>query len=239
MLELITRALLHPLDYIGFFRKRTLVLKEHIDEGNNIYSFVFTSDTPFTWKAGQHGVFSFPHKKVSGKTWRAFSIASAPYEKVVRIATVIKDEPSDFKRQLLALTPGETITLHGPFGEMYVRPHMKHIVGIAGGIGITPFRALIHALHEGSLDTKLTLIYSAVGSHIYKSKFDEILPHKNIRIIYTHTPQEVEHELSALTSQYKDATYFLSGSPGMITALRKALIRQSIKDIVNDTFKGY
>jgi ferredoxin-NADP reductase len=238
MLELIIRALLHPLDYIGFFRKRTLVLKERIDEGNNIYSFVFTSDTHFTWKAGQHGVFSFPHKKVSGKTWRAFSIASAPEEGVVRITTIIKDEPSDFKRQLLALTPGETITLHGPFGEMYVRPHMKHIIGIAGGIGITPFRALIYALHEGSLDTKLTLIYSAIGVHTYKTAFDA-LQHKNIRIIYTHTPQEVEHELSALTSQHKGATYFLSGSPGMITALRKALIRQGIKDIVNDTFKGY
>ncbi len=240
MLSLLIRALLHPLDYIGFFNTRTLILKERIAEGNDIYSFIFTGEKAFSWKAGQHGVFTFRAKKVAGKGWRAFSIASAPEENVVRIATIIKENPSDFKKQLLALNPGEKITLHGPFGEMYAKKRMQQIVGIAGGIGITPFRALIKSIEAGTIrDTKLTLIYSAVNNHTFKAEFENVT-NDNIQIIYTSTPEEVNNALTTLVTQHQNsATYFISGSPGMIRALKKTLTEKGIRDIVNDSFKGY
>lgn len=240
MEHIFIRALLHPFDYIGFFNRRTLILQKTVSEGNDIYSFVFKPEKLFSWKAGQHGVFSIPHKKVTGKTWRAFSIASAPEEGVVRIATIIKSEPSDFKKTLLGLEVGDTVILHGPFGEMYVTPSVKHIVGIAGGIGITPFRALIQSIAGGATDTKLTLIYSAVGGHTYRNEFNALLPHPNIEIIYTSTPEEVNLALEKQTTHFGNgAHYFISGSPRMIEALRKTLVEKGIRTIVNDSFKGY
>ncbi len=241
MLNLYVQALLCPLYYIGFFNKRTLRLRERISEGNDIYSFICTSEKPFSWNAGQHGVFSFPDKYVEGKTWRAFSIASSPEEGVMRIATIIKENPSGFKKHLLALEQGESIVMRGPFGEFRTSPKMKHIIGIAGGIGITPFRAIIKSIASNTLrNTKLTLIYSALGAHTFRKEFDTALTHPNIEIIYTDTPGEVNAELKKLVTLHKNtAYYFISGSPEMIGALRSSLRSQGTTKIVSDSFKGY
>jgi NAD(P)H-flavin reductase len=124
---------------------------------------------------------------------------------------------------------------------MYIKPRVEHIVGVAGGIGITPFRALIKAIASGSIvDTKLTLIYSAVGIHTYKNEFDTALAHANIEIMYTSTPEEVNEALQKQVTLHQNNThYFISGSPRMIEALRKTLLEKRIRNIVNDSFKGY
>lgn len=243
MFNLIIRALYHPVDYFPFFHKHTLTLSKIIQESTNIYSFVFTVKEPLVWKAGQHGVFYFPQTKVKGKRWRAFSIASASHEGVIRISTIITENPSDFKKNLLQLEQGSQLFMRGPFGEFHTTKKTKRIVGIAGGIGITPFRALITDIASDSIPhTALTLIYSAVGPHTYQNEFAELLPHKNINIIYTSTPEEVTTELAHQVAIHKNqAHYFISGSPKMISSLRTSLVAQGIKRrrIVNDSFKGY
>lgn len=241
MFDFILRALRHPIDYSGMFNKRTLVLQEIIRESENIYSFIFKPAVPCTWKAGQHGVFYFPHTKIKAKTWRAFSIASSPEESVIRISTIITENPSDFKKQLLLLEQGDTLMMNGPFGEFHMSKKTEQIVGIAGGIGITPFRALCKSIAEGSsTNVKLTLIYSAIGSYTYKKEFDILAQNPAIEIIYTTTPEEVNavlHKQIALHSN--NASYFVSGSPGMIGAIRKTLATNGITHIVSDPFKGY
>jgi ferredoxin-NADP reductase len=241
MFDFLIRALLHPIDYHTTFNKRTLVLQKIICESDDIYSFSFKSEIPITWKAGQHGIFRFPHTKITGKTWRAFSIASAPEEGVIRIATIIKENPSDFKKHLLSLEQGDTLIMNGPFGEFRTSEKITQIVGIAGGIGITPFRALIKSIASGTIaDTKLTLIYSAVGTHTFKKEFDQLAQDPAIEIVYTTTPEEVHAALDTQIALHKNnATYFVSGSPGMISAIRATLQSKGIIKIVSDPFKGY
>lgn len=241
MLDVIIRALKHPQDYLPVIHKRTLTFKERIAESNEIYSFIFTFKQPCTWKAGQHGIFYFPHTNVQGKWWRAFSIASSSDENVIRISTIIKENPSDFKKHLLELTAGDEFVMHGPFGEFHTNSNVSHIVGIAGGIGITPFRALIKDIASGTIaNTKLTLIYSAVGSYTYKQELDILSQHPSIEIIYTQTPEEVNKKLQEqIEGKGNSASYFISGSPGMITAIRATLKEKGITHIVNDSFKGY
>lgn len=223
MKDVLMRALLHPLDYLGFLQKRTLILKEMVHECGDIYSFIFSIEKPFSWNAGQHGVFYFPDTNIDGKWWRAFSIASIPEEHEVCIATIIHESPSAFKTNLRALQVGNKIILRGPFGEMYIKPNMRQIVGIAGGIGITPFRALIMDIALGAdTTTKLILVYSATEIHTFKSEFDALLPHPQIEIIYTTNANGVNKHLDRLVAQYQNnANYFVSGSPGMIGAIRK------------------
>ncbi len=240
MSNVFIRALMHPCDYKGAFIKRTLILKEIIRESDDIYSFIFAMQKPFTWKAGKHGIFTFPHTSITGKRWRAFSIASSSDENVIRISTIIKENPSDFKKQLLMLKQGDTFTMRGPFGEFYIKSKMDQIVGVAGGIGITPFRALIHDIASGKIvNTKLTLIYSAIGDYTFKTEFDA-LHCPAIEIIYTETPDEVTAELEKQVTLHKNAAqYFISGSPRMIEALRTNLQNKGITQIVYDSFKGY
>ena len=241
MFDFLLRAFTHPRDYITMFNKRTLVLKEIIKESENIYSFIFEIKKPFSWKAGQHGVFYFPHTKISGKTWRPFSIASSSEEGVIRIATIIKENPSDFKRNLLLLTPGDTLIMNGPFGEFHTSKEIHQVVGIAGGIGITPFRAILKDISLGVIaNIKITLIYSAITDYTYKDEIDVLIQHPSIVVVYTKTPEEVNQALDAQVQLHgNSASYFISGSPGMIGAIKKTLKEKGIKKIVNDPFKGY
>jgi len=243
MPDLLLRILKHPTDYFGVFNTVNLKLKEHVVEDSGVHSFIFSPEKPITWKAGQHSIFTLPGHKVTGKEWRAFSIASAPHEKVIRIGTNIPDEPSSFKQELLKLTPGDSIRMHGPFGEFHVKPRVKRIIGIVGGIGITPLRSIIAEATFNKNPIPITLLYSARDKYTYQSDLDTwTKENPNLNIIYTHTPEEVNVELDTLLQTHgNSAHYFISGSPGMINALYKNCCAKTIKpkNIVSDSFKGY
>jgi predicted ferric reductase len=242
MFDFLLRALRSPMDYYGIFKKNTLVFRECIDEGNGNFSFIFDFQAPIKWKAGQHGVFTLPDQNVSGKTWRAFSIASSAIENEIRIGTTIPPAPSDFKQKMLDLNPGETIDMHGPFGEFHLNNCGKHIVAIAGGIGITPLRAimveLVNDLHP---DVTLELIYAGKNNYFtYNDSCEEFNDHPNVSITYLDTPEEVNTAIDQPVNVYRNtATYCISGAPRMIGAIKKRLIKAGIKKIITDPFKGY
>lgn len=243
MLDVLIRATKNPIDYSPALLSHSLVLKEKIQESETVFSFIFTVNKNLSWKAGQHSLFYFKDKKVSGKSWRAFSVASSMHEDVIRIGTIITKEHSDFKDTLMKLTPGEEITMRGPFGEFSAKKKDPQMIGVAGGIGITPFRALAYEIAHNYLPNhSLTLIYSAKeGQHTYKTELDEWAQNcDRLKIIYTNTADEVNKNLDALITEHKNtARYYLSGSPGMITAIKKSCGEKGITRIVNDPFKGY
>lgn len=134
------------------------------------------------------------------------------------------------------------MTMFGPHGEMYVRASTRQIVGIAGGIGITPFRSIIADLTQKQSPVKLTLIYSARDNlYTYKSELESWQARNpNIEIIYTETPEEVNAELDKQIALYQNnAYYFISGPPKMVGSLRDSLKQRGLKKVVCDPFKGY
>lgn len=213
-----------------------------VDEGKGTYSFIFTTKEPINWREGEHAVFTMPNHQVTGRTWRAFSIASSPNEGEIRIGTVILDEASDFKKKLKALRPGEQISMRGPFGEFHLTDQSHWVVGIAGGIGITPFRSILHSINSGSIkNVNIELIYAGRDNYFaYEEEMRAFAEHPNIEIVFVNTPDEVNAEIDARTARFgNDADYYISGSPGMIGAIRNRLQGQGIKKIFNDPFKGY
>ncbi len=242
MLSVIARACRHPIAYSGVYRTTNLTLQKIIRESEEIYSFIFSAPKLPKWRAGQHAIFTLPNKDVSGKSYRPFSVASAPSEGVIRISTIISKNPSSFKENLLSLQSGQLIRMRGPYGEFCIKKHMKKVVGVAGGIGITPFRSLINDLVKKDSAVDFTLIYSAKpGLHTFKDELDILIKDKpNLKIIYTNTPDEVNTALDEqIATNHNRAYYFLSGSPGMITALKKSLKQKGIRKIISDPFKGY
>jgi len=242
MFDFLFRAICHPGDYCGILKRHTLVFSEKKDEGNGNYSFLFTPQTPLTWKAGEHGVFTLPDKNVSGKKWRAFSIASSAIENEIRIGTSIPPTPSNFKQNMLDLRPGDTMQMNGPFGEFHLENCSKHIVAIAGGIGITPLRAImVEIANDLHPDVTLELIYAGKNNYFtYNRSCEAFSNHENISITYVNTPDEVNAAIDqAVQTNQNNATYCISGSPGMIGAIKKRLASAGIKHIINDPFKGY
>ncbi len=170
-------------------------------------------------------------------------MASAPHENVIRIGTIISPEPSSFKQNLMSLQPGDPVRMFGPYGELYLRPSIKKIVAVAGGIGITPFRSIIANMADKGDPIDFHLIYSAKAEHVYQADLERWkakLP--NLKITYTATADEVASELEKQVALERNtAHYMLSGAPKMIEALRGQLqsLGVTANNICHDPFKGY
>jgi ferredoxin-NADP reductase len=113
-------------------------------------------------------------------------------------------------------------------------------VGIAGGIGITPFRAIAYEIARRHLPhTRLTLIYAARNTFAYQDELDRWQSDR-VRIIYVHNRAEAER---ALTEQFahlgNQASYYLSGTAAMLTELIATCQKLGAKNIVTDPFTGY
>ena len=100
---------------------------------------------------------------------RAYSISSAPYE--ARLAEPFFEVT--IRHNVHYLVPdwflenvkvGTEITAALPFGHFHYEPlrDSDHIVGIAGGSGITPFASMAKEIAHGKLDIDLTVIYGSV-----------------------------------------------------------------------------
>lgn len=241
MFDFLRRAFTHPHDYWTVLCWQRVTLIRHEEHAEGIHSFIFEKPPQLTWKAGQHGVWWFFDWRLKGKNWRAFSIASSVHENEIRISTNISAEPSPFKRKLLSLVAGDTIWLQGPFGEFHAHDHPQ-LIGIAGGIGITPFRALAYEIANGhNTHSALDLIYSARTEYTFKAEFDawtNTTP--KLRVAYVHLPEEVQASLQQhIATHGKETPVLLSGSPGMITAITNSCHEQGLARIISDPFKGY
>lgn len=125
-------------------------------EAGGAMTFIFEPTEPISWTAGQSIKLELPAGFAS--TERRFTIASAPYEKIIAITTRPSDSP--FKRSLFALSPGTLVTAYGIEGSFIWGEDTAHRLFCASGIGITPYIALLRQrAHEGGrLDA--TLLYA-------------------------------------------------------------------------------
>ena len=113
-------------------------------------AFRFAKPADFQFRAGQSvdiTLLNPPETDAEGNT-RAFSIASAPFDGELMIATRMRD--TAFKRVLRKANLPLKVKIEGPSGSFVLhRKAEKSAVFLAVGIGITPFLSIIReATHE-------------------------------------------------------------------------------------------
>ncbi|WP_026478697.1 FAD-dependent oxidoreductase [Alkaliphilus transvaalensis] len=230
-------------DILSILKKHEISLKEKYSEVGDIYTFIFETKEEINWKAGQHGIFTINHTKVNKPT-RAFSIASIPSEGHIRISMKISEKPSEFKQALLNLQPGMKISMRGPIGSFYPK-NKRPLLFIAGGIGITPYRALIKdlLLNSGEISNDIRLLYIDSGEEfIYTEELDKVSKIFSIQINYLIKRENLNEEIEKFITKYNnEAEYFIVGSKSMINAIEALLKSKGIKqkNIKKDTFVGY
>ena len=139
-----------------------LILVAKRPETEDVMSFLFRSDAPLKWQAGQFLHYSLPHPDVDDRgITRYFTIASAPFEGHVMLTTRFAGKrSSSFKRALRQLPVGAAVDVGEPDGDFVVGdPGDEHVL-IAGGIGVTPFRAILLDRDHRELPIKATLLYA-------------------------------------------------------------------------------
>jgi ferredoxin-NADP reductase len=231
-------------DILPIFKKHTLTFVERKLETGDIMTFLFKSDKKLDWKSGQHGMISV--KTASGKVkGKAFSIASTPDEEYIMVTTRVPENPSEYKRALLELKPGESITMRGPIGPFYLEGGSKPAVFIAGGVGITPVRAVVMNSVEGSHATSvpLEILYvDSVGQFLYKDEFNSISDkNASVKVKYLDDRNQLSAELEAYINRMgNNSYYFVSGSGTMVKKVKQALKQKNIsrKNIKSDIFFG-
>jgi ferredoxin-NADP reductase len=176
-------------DLFGLIKRNTIVFKERINEGDDIVSFVFTPEKKLKWIPGQHAGFFIGGNQTAENTMRPFNIASTPDEGVVRIATRIAKNPSDYKKYLMNLKPGDKMIMSGPKGSFYTRDINTPVLFIAGGVGIAPLRALLrnYSQKRAYAPKNVKLIYSSdSGEFVFKDELDAIkAANKFITIVFS------------------------------------------------------
>lgn len=139
------------------FRKHRFYVEKIVPETKDVYSVYITGRNmdKYTFASGQYANLTFLQKGM----WftHPFSFSSAPNGKYLRFS--IKSL-GDFTSTISKLKIGTKVVIDGPMG-LFVESQAKttKFLLIAGGIGITPIRALIETLSEKSRD--IILLYSS------------------------------------------------------------------------------
>lgn len=237
------------------FRTRLL---RHEAVAEKTLAFRFEKPKGFDFRAGQYVDLTLidpPETDAEGTT-RSFTVASAPHEGELMVATRMRD--SAFKRVLETLAPGAEVEIEGPMGSFTLhRNEGKPAVFLAGGIGITPFLSIArHAAHQ-KLPHRIFLFYS--NHRPEDSAFLDSLAaleeeNPRFRMIATMTdldrsgmPWSGETGFidAAMVRRHVDEIhgpiYYIAGPPGMVTAMRKMLVELGVDedDLRAEEFAGY
>ena len=229
-------------DLKGLKKSNKLKVLEVRHEYDDYYTIKLEVSEGLTWRPGEHGIFTLPDKKLVGRKWRAFSVASVPEEGYVLIGTRTGKKPSSFKRNLINLAPGESVQMRGPFGWFIVKDDKAPIILIATGIGITPVRAIITQLAQDSR-RPVVLVHSAAGFHLFADEIEAIaLENEAMDVHFTNDRRGTERMINILAQRYKNlAYYYISGSFDIMKSVRAQLKEQGIKGrrLIHDPFFGY
>ncbi|MCC5895647.1 MAG: FAD-dependent oxidoreductase [Alkalibacterium sp.] len=229
-------------DFKGLFKKSTATIDWIENPIDDLHVIHMSFPDKLTWEAGEHGVFTLPDNKVSGKPFRAFSVASIPEEGKMIIATDANKPTSSFKSTLFNLSRGDTVTVRGPFGWFKVQDKTSPIVMISTGIGITPMRALVKQL-EKDQSRPIYLVYASPSGYLFKDLFDDVALHNpSFKPVYTSNKEDTIKAYTHMAQLFENsAYYYISGKSETIKATKKELKQTGIKRkrMITDPYFGY
>jgi predicted ferric reductase len=162
-----------------------------------------------------------------GRWWEAhpFSLSAAPDGRRLRITV---KGLGDYTQALRAIPPGTRVIAEGPFGAFTAAGRRRPRVAlIAGGVGITPIRALLEDMPGGP--GEIAVIYRAARPDdvILRAELDELARRRGVELHYVVgegggrllTP---EH-LQALVPDIAARDVYVCGPPAMTRATRASL----------------
>lgn len=167
-----------------------------------------------------------------------FTISSSPTE-TGYISSTIK-AVGDFTATIGKTRPGDTATVHAPFGRFSYLLHPKDtdMVFIAGGIGITPLRSMLRHMHDTGAKRNVLLIYANRREQdiVFRRELDEMAAESGGRLTAVHVLSQPEPEWRGETGHIDkqlitrlcgqdlpSKAFYLCGPPGLVRASLQVL----------------
>jgi ferredoxin-NADP reductase len=215
------------------------LLGREVDFTPGQYFFVTLLDPPYDDERGAR---------------RHFSIVTSPNERG-RLGFCTRLRDSAFKRSLVELPVGAEAEVEEPKGSFLLPEDTNRAcVFLAGGIGITVFRSMLHYIAEEDLPHRVTLIYSNRDrdSTPFLDELSELEQARaNFQLVLTMTEdaswdgetRRIGPELlrDHLTDDPSSYAYLVAGPPAMVSAVVETLYTAGIPEerVAADRFSGY
>jgi ferredoxin-NADP reductase len=233
-------------------------LKDRRQVAEGTMAYYFDKPAGFEFAGGQSidlTLIDPPETDAEGNT-RAFSLASAPYEPLLMVATRQRD--TAFKRILKSMPLDSEVRFEGPFGSMTLhRKTARPAVILAGGIGITPFRSMLCQAIKTNTGHRLFLFYSnrSPEDAAFLAELQELAQQQsNLTLVATMTKPEKSKSgwngetgyvnadmLLRFIGNPAEPVYYTAGPPAMVAAMKEVLKRAGADedDIRSEDFAGY
>jgi glycine betaine catabolism B len=224
-----------------------LKLQEKTALTPQVIAFKFMASEKIKRVAGQYFEWTLNHPNPDERgIKRFFTIASSPTEDFILLTTKFYDKPSTFKQALKLLEPGDEILANDLQGEFTLPlDQNRKLVWIAGGIGITPFRAMTKYLLDTGEKKDIVLLYSNKNEQeiIFKELLDQA-EEIGLKTIFVNTDQSgyIDQELiKTKIPDWAKRLFYLSGPEAMVEAFEKWLLEMGISEdnLKRDYFDNY
>jgi predicted ferric reductase len=163
-----------------------------------------------------------------------YSLSEPPRPDRLRITV---KAAGDHSGALLSLRPGTRVVAEGPYGALTgAARRRRKVLLIAGGLGITPLRALLESLPAAPGD--LTLIYrvSSLRGAVFRRELEQIAARRDAKVWFVAGSRAElagnplsGGELTRRVPGLIDHDVYLCGPPGLTTAVTRELLGAGVR----------
>jgi Na+-transporting NADH:ubiquinone oxidoreductase subunit F len=196
--------------------------------------------------AGQYVQFEVPEYELTREpVYRAYSIASDPADgKTIRLQVRLVPNGicTTYVHRHLAL--GDRVAVNGPHGEFRLHDTGREIIFIAGGSGMAPIRAMLFDMARTNSPRAATYYFGAKSARDLflvdeMRSFEARLPRfRFVPALSSPSPDDrwdgqtglITDVVERNVTSGADAEAYLCGSPGMIDAAIKSLIKRGVPE---------
>ncbi|MFH1725567.1 MAG: FAD-binding oxidoreductase [Elusimicrobiota bacterium] len=214
-----------------------------IQEGRDSKTFrlELPEGASFDFRPGQFVRVAFPEEP---EARRPYAIGSSPLEKGFVEITLERLGLGSPTRDIFDLRGGETLRVHGPYGDWQYRDEDRHAVLISSDTGITPLRSMIRYVLDKGLPNRVALFYAArtPSRIIFRRELEDFARNGiQVHVTITEPGGMLADELwdgptgpitvpaiRMSVPGFREATYYLSGSGRDIEKLRDRLAKAGV-----------
>lgn len=167
----------------------------------------------------------------AGRWWQAhpFSLSAPPNRRSLRIT--VKNS-GDFTADLRNIGPGTPVLAEGPYGSFTAESRTRQRVAlIAGGVGITPIRALLETMPAQRGDIALVYRVPRAEDVVFRDELEQLARERGIdlHVVVGGAGLDLsQHALARLIPDIADRDAFVCGSPPMVDATRASLLAAGV-----------
>jgi len=233
------------------FRKKSIYeLQDVRDDNYDTKTLILNRIQPKReprYTAGQFGLFRFPDKNKKLHARHPFTLSKAASGNTLEI-TIKK--AGKFTEALFNMKKGDKLLAEGAFGTFTLKKcKCPRQVFIAGGVGITPYKAMLEELFKNKKHKKTFLFYGAKKQKdvLFKDFFDDNLS-TQFKAVYCLSKEDDkkgfedgyidEKMLLKYISTFEDTCFYICGPEPMKKAIIKILKKNKVskKNIIVEDF---